>query len=156
MAIGVIWGEIWNESIWNNLIWSQTSDTTAPVISSPTFTSLGSTSVTLRFTTDEGNGTGYGVVSTSNTQPSEAQIIAGQDHLGTDVPDNNVSVSAIGTVDIPVTGLTASTAYYGHMLHQDAATNDSNIVSTIQFTTNEAADGTDEVPNMHYSMSLSL
>ena len=24
MAIGIIWGEIWDESIWDNSIWSQT------------------------------------------------------------------------------------------------------------------------------------
>jgi hypothetical protein len=35
MAIGVIWGEIWNEAIWNTAIWSQAaaSDTTPDAFS---------------------------------------------------------------------------------------------------------------------------
>lgn len=30
MAIGVIWGEIWDEAIWNTAIWAQAGSDTAP------------------------------------------------------------------------------------------------------------------------------
>lgn len=39
MAIGAIWGNIWNEAIWNTAIWAQSGapDVTAPTVSSATF-----------------------------------------------------------------------------------------------------------------------
>lgn len=111
-------------------------DTTAPVLSSPTGTSTGSTTATVGATTDEGNGTLYAVVTTSATQPSVAQIKAGQDHTGAAAPwAGSQAVSSTGAKTLNATGLSASTAYYGHLVHADAAANDSNVVSSAEFTT---------------------
>jgi hypothetical protein len=46
-----------------------------------------------------------------------------------------VAVSSTGAKTLNATGLTASTTYYGHVVHTDAATNDSNRVSSSSFTT---------------------
>lgn len=120
------------------IVFDETSpDTTAPVLTNPTGTATGSTTATVGATTDEGNGTMYAVVTTSSTQPSVAQIKAGQDHTGSAAAwGGSVAVSSTGAKTLNATGLTASTSYYGHIVHTDAATNDSNIVSSSQFTQN--------------------
>ncbi len=110
------------------------SDTTAPVLSSPTGTATGSTTATIGATTDEGNGTLYGYVSTSATPPSGTDLKAGTGAVWS----GSASVSSTGAKTLSATGLTASTAYYAHLLHTDAATNDSNIVTSAQFTTSAA------------------
>jgi hypothetical protein len=111
-------------------------DTTAPVLSSPTGTATGSSTANVGATTDEGNGTMYAVVTTSSTQPSVAQIKAGQDHTGAAATwAGNQAISSTGAKTLGATGLTASTNYWGHVVHTDAATNDSNRVSSSQFTT---------------------
>lgn len=113
-----------------------TSDTTAPVLTSPTGSATGPTTATVGATTDEGNGTLYAVVTTSATQPSVAQIKAGQNHTGAAAPwGGSVAVSSTGAKTLSATGLTASTAYYAHLVHADAAANDSNRVSSASFTT---------------------
>lgn len=116
---------------------NNTSDSTAPTLTSPVGTTTGSTTATIGATTNEGNGTLYGVVTTSVTQPSVAQIKAGQDHTGASSvgTPKSVAVSSTGAKTISVTGLTASTAYYAHLVHTDAATNNSNRVTSAQFTT---------------------
>jgi lysophospholipase L1-like esterase len=111
-------------------------DVTAPVLSSPVGTATGETTATIGATTDEGNGTLYGVVTTSSTQPSAAQIKAGQTHTGAAAPfGGSTSVGSTGAKTINATGLTASTAYYAHLMHEDTATNQSNRVTSAQFTT---------------------
>lgn len=112
-------------------------DVTAPVLSSPTGTQTGSTTATGTVSTDEGNGTLDAVVTTSATTPSAAQIQAGQDHTGAAAvaTDLNNTVSATGAQNVTFTGLTASTTYYVHYVHQDAAGNDSNTVTSASFTT---------------------
>jgi len=107
------------------------SDSTAPVLSSPTGTQTGSTTATIGATTDEGNGTLYGFVSTSATPPSDADLKAGTGAVWA----GSVSVSSTGAKTLNATGLTASTGYYAHLLHTDAAANDSNTVTSAQFTT---------------------
>lgn len=114
----------------------KTSDTTAPVLSSPTATVTGSTRATVGATTNESNGTLYGVVTGSATQPSVAQIKAGQDHTGAAAAyASSQSISSTGAKTFSATGLTANTTYYAHFVHTDAATNDSNRVTTSSFTT---------------------
>lgn len=110
-------------------------DTTAPVLTSPTGTQTGSTTATIGATTDEGNGTLYGYVSTSATPPSDADLKAGTGAVWS----GSAAVSGTGANTLSVTGLTASTGYYGHLLHTDAAANDSNTVTSAQFTTTAGA-----------------
>lgn len=117
-------------------------DVTAPVLSSPVGTATGATTATVGATTDEGNGTMYAVVTTSATAPSAAQIKAGQDHTGSAAAWNSGSGQAISTVGAKTfnaTGLTASTAYRAHLVHTDAAANDSNIATSAEFTTSAAS-----------------
>ncbi len=107
------------------------ADTTAPILSSPTGTATGTTTATIGATTDEGNGTLYGYVSTSATPPSDADLKAGTGAVWA----GSTAVSSTGAKTLNATGLTASTGYYGHLLHADAAANDSNTVTSAQFTT---------------------
>lgn len=112
------------------------TDTTAPVLTSPTGTADTATTATIGATTDEGNGTIYGVVTTSATQPSVAQIKAGQDHTGAAaVWGGSAAVTATGARNLSPTGLAASTAYSPHLVQTDAAGNDSNRVTAASFTT---------------------
>lgn len=118
-------------------------DTTAPVLSSPVGTETSPTTATVGATTDEGNGYIWWVVTTSATQPSVAQIVAGLDHLGAAAAsDGFISVGSAGAKTDTATGLSASTAYYAHLVHRDTGDNDSNRVSSAQFTTEVAPDVT--------------
>lgn len=114
-------------------------DTTPPTLSSPVGTATGTTTATIGATTDEGNGTMYGVVTTNSTPPTAAQVKAGQNSSGSSaVFAGSVVVSSTGAKTISATGLSASTSYYAHLMHEDAATNQSTVVSSAQFTTNAA------------------
>jgi len=117
-------------------------DITAPILSSPTGVATGTTTANGTVSTDEGNGTLYWVVTQSATTPSTAQIQAGQNHLGAAADDNgSQAVSATGVQNVAGTGLTASTTYYFHYQHQDAATNDSTAMSSASFTTSPLSSG---------------
>lgn len=111
------------------------SDTTAPVLSSPTGVETGATTADGSVSTDEGNGTLYAVVTTSATPPSAADIRTGTGA----VYATSQAVSGTGVQDVSATGLTASTTYYWHFLHDDAAANASNIATSASFTTDAAA-----------------
>lgn len=124
-----------NASQWDDLSFAE-ADTTAPVLSSATGTSTGSTTATVGATTDEANGTLYVVVTTSVTQPSITQIKAGQNDGGTSAAySSSQAISSTGAKTFSATGLTASTTYYAHLVHTDAASNDSNRVTSASFTT---------------------
>lgn len=111
------------------------ADTTAPILSSPTGTATSHNTASGTVSTDEGNGTLYWFVSTSGTPPSAANLKTG---VGA-ASYGNQSVTGTGTQTVSsITGLTASTGYYIHYLHTDAATNDSDIVTSAQFTTHSA------------------
>jgi hypothetical protein len=117
-------------------------DTTAPVLSSPAGTATGATTADVGATTNEGNGTLYGVVTITITAPSAAQIKAGNDNLG--VPASfagTQSISSTGAKTLSATGLLPVTAYYAHFVHTDAAGNDSNIVTSSSFTTSASSSG---------------
>ncbi len=129
------------------------ADTTAPTLTSASVTAVGTTTATGNVTTNEGNGTLYSIVSTSATAPSATQIQAGQTNTGaTAVWSDNKAVSSTGAKTFSITGLTASTAYYAHYQHKDAATNNSTVVTSAQFTTG-SADTT--VPTLTGSVTIS-
>ncbi len=105
------------------------ADATAPVLSLPTGTKTGSTTASGTVTTDEGNGTLYYYAST-NSSETAATIKASGD---------SQAVSASGVQNVSFTGLSPSTTYYAHYVQDDAATNESNAVSSTSFTTDAAA-----------------
>jgi hypothetical protein len=113
-------------------------DTTAPVLSLPTGTATSSSGATVGATTNEGNGTLSAVVTLSSTQPTKAQIKAGQNAAGASAPHNSVAVSSTGAKTVGITGLSGSTAYFAHLMHEDGSGNQSNIVSSSSFTTSAA------------------
>ena len=115
-----------------------TADVTAPTLSSPTDAANGSSAATGSVSTNEGNGTLYWVVSTSGTAPSAAQVKAGQMHTGAAAADSgsqSVSGTGVQTLSPAPSGLTASTAYTIHFMHEDAAANQSSVASGDGFTT---------------------
>lgn len=115
-----------------------TADVTAPTLSSPTDAANGSTAATGSVSTNEGNGTLYWVVSTSGTAPSAAQVKAGNDHTGSAAADSGsqaVSGTGVQTLSPAPSGLTASTAYTIHFMHEDASANQSSVSSGDGFTT---------------------
>lgn len=119
------------------------ADTTPPVLTVPTGTATGDTTATGSVSTDEANGTLYAVVTTSATAPSVPQIQAGQDNAGAAAAyATSQAVSATGVQNISATGLAPSTAYYIHYQHEDAAANDSTVVTSAQFTTAASSDTT--------------
>jgi len=122
-------------------------DVTAPVLSSPTDSASGSSLGIGAVSTDEGNGTLWWVVTQSATSPSVVQIQAGQNHLGAAADANgSQAVTTTGTQNVSASGLTAETAYYFHFQQEDAATNDSTVVSADGFTTG-AVIATDGAPS---------
>ena len=113
-------------------------DVTAPTLSSPTDAANGSSAATGSVSTNEGNGTLYWVVSTSGTAPSAAQVKAGNDHTGSAAADSGsqaVGGTGVQTLSPAPSGLTASTAYTIHFMHEDAAANQSSVSSGDGFTT---------------------
>lgn len=106
-------------------------DLAAPTLSSPLDAANGDTAMTGSVSTDEAGGTLYWFISTSATPPSAANLKAA---VGA-VAAGSQAVSGTGVQNIADSGLTASTAYYTHFLHRDAAGNDSAIASADGFTT---------------------
>ena len=106
-------------------------DTTAPTLTSPTASATGATTASGSVTTDEANGTLY-YLATANASESVATVKAG----------SSQAVSASGVQNVTLTGLTASTSYYLHFVHTDAAANDSTVATSAQFTTSAAGDTT--------------
>lgn len=100
------------------------SDTTAPVLTSPTGTATGETTASGTVSTDEANGTLYYLATTNSTE-SAATVKGG----------SSQAVTATGSQSVSVTGLTAGTGYYLHYVHRDAAGNDSTVASSALFTT---------------------
>jgi hypothetical protein len=107
-------------------------DVTAPVLSGISLVK-NSTTATLSWSTTDANGTAYWLVDTNATRTS-AQVISGG---GAASGSRVVTVSGAQS-SFTATGLTASTAYYFHLVHVDAAGNIS-IVSDTAFTTDAAA-----------------
>lgn len=109
-------------------------DIIAPILSSAVGTSTGATTGTVGATTNEANGTLYGVVTTSATQPSISQIKAGQNDGGTSAAyASSQSITTTGAKTFSATGLTTSATCYAHLVHTDAAGNNSNRLSSSSF-----------------------
>jgi hypothetical protein len=108
----------------------------APVLTSATDVTVSQTRATISVTTDNATGTLYYVVTTSTTQPSSAQIKAGQNHLGAAASASGSSaISSVGTKSFDITGLTANTQYYVHFIHTNSGATDSNRISGDGFIT---------------------
>lgn len=110
------------------------TDTTAPTLSGVSVADT-DTTATLSWSTNEGNGTAYWMVDTNATRTA-AQVIAG----GGAASGSRLVTASGGQTAFTATGLSASTAYFFHLVHQDAAGNNSTVSST-GFTT-EAAGAT--------------
>lgn len=120
------------------------ADVTAPTLTSPTLTGTSDTTASWSVSTNEANGTLYGVITTSSTKPTAAQIRAGQNHLGATAPASfNQAITSTGNKTGNVTGLTQSTTYYAHYTHRDAAGNDATVVSSTSITTIATPSGGD-------------
>ena len=113
---------------------SLSADTTPPTLTSATGTGgLGVCSGSV--STDEGNGTLRAVATASATQPSIAQIKAGQDHTGAAalrVVSQSVTATGVQTIASGAITGGAGTRWL-HYLHTDAASNDSNRISSASF-----------------------
>lgn len=113
-------------------------DTTAPTLTSPFGAAAGATTANLSVSSNEGNGTLYWYVSASATPPTAANLKSGSGAVNA----GNKAVTGSGAQTASATGLTASTTYYTHFLHRDAAGNDSAIATSASFTTSAASDTT--------------
>lgn len=114
-------------------------DVTAPTLSSPTATQTGATTATLGVTTNEANGTLYGVITTSATPPTATQVELGQNNAGTSASyAGNQTITTTGAKTFSATGLTASTVYYSYFMHKDAAANRSTVSAATSITTSAA------------------
>ena len=114
----------------------------APVLSSPVDTTTGETTASGSVSTTGTSGTLYAVITTSSTSPTAAQVKAGQNHLGASAvvaKSQAVSGSGVQTITGGFTGLTASTAYYAHYMHENIAAQQSNVSSADGFTTDAPA-----------------
>ena len=103
-------------------------DTTAPTLTSPTGTQTGSTTASGTVSTDEGNGTLYYLASTNATETAATVKAA-----------SSQAVSGTGSQSVSFIGLTASTTYYAHYCHRDAAGNDSTVSNSASLTTAAAS-----------------
>lgn len=116
---------------WSDVELSATSaDVTAPVLSSPSYT--GATRlVDLSVTTDEDNDVLWWVVTEDATQPSQNQIVAGNDHTDTAAYDaGSQSVTTTGAQAVLNVGpLDIGTTYWAHLTQVDTATNQSVVVT---------------------------
>jgi hypothetical protein len=110
------------------------ADTTAPILSSPTASATSTTTATATVSTDEANGTLYTLFSTNATETASTIRSSGQSQ----------AVTATGVQTVNKTGLTASTTYYAHHVHDDAVgtPNVSNVVHSASFATPAAGDTT--------------
>jgi Concanavalin A-like lectin/glucanases superfamily len=96
-----------------------------PVLSSPTGTQTGSTTASGTVSTDQGNGTLF-FIATVNSSETAATIKAG----------NSQAVTTSGIQNVSVSGLTPSTTYFMHYVHDNGS--ESNVVTSASFTTDAA------------------
>ena len=107
-----------------------------PLLTSPTGAATGTTTATGSVSTNKASGTLYVVVTQSATQPSIAQIQAGQDHTGAAAAyATSETPGATGVRTFNATGLTLSTTYYFHFQQRDALSNDTTVATSASFTT---------------------
>lgn len=118
-------------------------DTTAPTLTSPTATATGTTTASGTVSTNEANGTLYYLASTNASEDATTVKAA-----------SSQAVSATGSQSVSFTGLAASTTYYAHYVHRDAAGNDSAVASSASFTTS-APSGDTTPPTLTGSITIS-
>jgi hypothetical protein len=111
-------------------------DTTAPVLSATSASSISATGATLNFTSNEAGTYYYLVYAAALAVPTDSNI----ENQGPPVPKGTSSTTA-SAKSVAVTGLTASTSYKAYVIVKDVAGNKS-AVSTIDITTIAAADTT--------------
>jgi len=110
------------------------SDSTPPVLSGSSVTSVSETGGTLSATSNE-SGTLYYVVTTSSSAPTAVQVAAGQNESGTAaLASGSSAVTAATQKNFTLSGLTGGTAYYCYLVSKDAVGNTSVVAST-SFTT---------------------
>ena len=106
-----------------------------PVLSSPTAVGLTNSQMRVGATTNVATGTLYVVITLSATQPSVAQIIAGQDNTGAAAAfADNVAVSSTGAKTFNGSGLATLTAYNTFLHHSVGGGLGSNIVTAAAST----------------------
>ncbi len=107
------------------------ADTTPPVLSAYTETSITGSGATVGCTTNEIAGDLACVVTNSATQPTAQQILDGNDHNGaTAAYSGSISLSSSGAKTFAATFGPAGVDYFAHFVHRDPGNNDSNIVSS--------------------------
>ncbi|MBZ2208479.1 hypothetical protein [Massilia soli] len=104
---------------------SAAGDSTPPVLSEPLFDETGSTTAAGTVITSEAGGLLYKYISTNVTE------------TGPTVKGANKTqpVASAGVQNVSFTGLTPDVAYYVHLLHRDAAGNDSNVSTSAEINT---------------------
>jgi hypothetical protein len=125
------------------LVAAAAGDTTAPTLSSPTSASTGSTTGSCSVTTIEATGTLYYLASVNATETATTVKASGATQ----------AVTATGSQAVTVSGLTASTTYYLHYVHRDAAGNDSTVANSAAFVTAASSDST--APTMNGTIAVS-
>jgi hypothetical protein len=115
------------------------TDSTAPVLTSFSVSSISTASVTMTVTTDEGNGTIFwAIVKASEPQPNANAVINGLNGVGQPATfAASLAVSSTGAKTKGATGLAADTSYIAYAAQRDTAGNVSNKV-TAGFSTLEA------------------
>lgn len=104
---------------------------TAPILTSATAASTGATTSSGTVTTDQDNGTLYWVT-TVNATESAATVKAG----------SSQAVTATGVQNTTSSGLTGATTYYTHYLHRNSGGQDSAVLTSNSFTTDNPPDVT--------------
>jgi hypothetical protein len=124
---------------------SAVGDSIAPILSAVSATANTPTTANATVTTDDTSGTLSWVVTTSSTRPTDAQIVAGQDHTGAAQSAGKFGSFTPGTVGanaFSISGLTGSTAYWIHCSQIDASGNRSTGASSASsFTTPASGSG---------------
>lgn len=118
------------------IVTTDTPDVVGPTLSAGSAVVKSNALIALSTTTNEPNGTLYAVLTTSSTAPSAAQIIAGQNNLGTAaVWFGNQAIGSVGVKTFNATGLLAATGYHSYLVHRDSSGNDSAVQALGQNTT---------------------
>jgi len=132
---GVATGSTTSNAVWfDNLTFIGTDtgggDEDAPILTDPDVTPTNAgNSADVSVTTDEGNGTLRLVVTDSATAPSAGQIKAGQDHTGAAALRAREKVVTAAGVQTFSLAVPFGTERYFHLLHTDAADNDSAVAT---------------------------
>lgn len=102
------------EGWYSDVVVSSQFTTGSDILSNLTFPSTGETTAELSVDTTQA-GTLYCVVTSSSTEPSEAQIASGQDHTGSSASwGGSVEASGPGTETLNASGLTGGQTYHAY------------------------------------------